>query len=438
LYKVRPEGGAAEQVTHVDLSKSYTHRWPYFLPDGRHFIFFIPDLTVVGEGIGALHVGSIDSPEFHRVGTVDSNASYLPAGYILYARGNRLMVQPFDAKAGAPTGQPAMLAQNLQVVATVFRAEFTAADNGTAIFCTGDSWQRSQLTWFDRSGKVTGVVGEPLYQNNPSISPSGDRVAVDSIDPSTFNTDIYVYGVQSGIPTRMTFTPAEDTVPIWSRDGKYVYYDWINITNHLSRMSPNGSGAQEEIVNPSAFALGAINPTSFTSDGTTLVYTVQKSGGRTSIWSLHLADRKAVPILEGTNNDVNHGVISPDGHWLAYQSNESGRNEVYVTSYPGIQGKWQVSRDGGEEPRWRGDGKEIFFLNGNTLTAAPTTLGESLSVGVPQALFTTQFREQISVSDLNSYDVSKDGQRFLVNRYVKPKQIPPMEIILNFDPKGLK
>jgi Tol biopolymer transport system component len=291
------------------------------------------------------------------------------------------------------------------------------------------------LTWFDRSGKVTGVVGEPLYQNNPSISPDGDRVAVDAIDPSTFNTDIYVYDVRSGIPTRTTFLPDEDTVPIWSRDGKNLYYRWINITNHLSRISPTGSGAQEEVMN--ATAVGGVNPSSFSSDGSTLLYTFQKNNGPVSIWSLHLPDRKATPILE-SNHSFSNGMISPDGRWLAYASNESERNEIYVTSYPEIRGKWQVSRDGGEEPRWRGDGKEIFFLNGNGLMAVPITLGESVNVGVPQTLFTTQFREHISVSDLNSYDVSKDGQRFLVNLYVKPKQIPPMEIILNFDPKGLK
>jgi dipeptidyl aminopeptidase/acylaminoacyl peptidase len=180
-----------------------------------------------------------------------------------------------------------------------------------------------------------------------------------------------------------------------------------------------------------------MNPNSLSPDGTTLLYTFQKNSGHLSIWSLHLPDRKAVPILEG-NYDFSSGMISPDGHWLAYVSNESGRNEVYVTSYPGMQGKWQVSREGGEEPRWRGDAKEIFFLNGNALISTPMELGESVNVGVPQSLFTSQFREHISVTDVTSYDVSKDGQRFLVNRFVKPKQIPPMEVILNFDPKALK
>ncbi|MCU1307573.1 MAG: serine/threonine protein kinase [Acidobacteriaceae bacterium] len=433
LYKVRPEGGTPDLVTHIRTGEDYTHRWPYFLPDGKHFIFFIPDLSVVGEGIGALNLGSLDSPEYHRLETVDSNASYLPAGYILYARGNKLMVQPFDAKAGKTTGQPAMLTQNLQVVATVFRAELTAAENGTAMFSTGDSWQQSQLTWFDRSGKVTGTVGESMYQNNPSISPSGDRVAVDAIDPSTFNTDIYMYEMKSGVPSRMTFTADEDTAPIWSRDGKNLYFEWLSLANHLGHISPNGGGSKEEI----SQSIGRMDPTSFSSDGTTLVYTLRKIGSRAAIWSIHLTDRKTAAILEG-RNDVSQGMISADGHWMAYVSNESGRNEIYVTSYPGMQGKWQVSRDGGEEPRWRGDGKEIFFLNANTLMAVPVTLSESVNFGVPQSLFSTQFREHISVSDLNSYDVSKDGQRFLVNRYVKPKQIPPMEIILNFDPKQLK
>lgn len=440
LYKVRPEGGTPEQVTRVDQSKAYTHRWPTFLPDGKHFIFFVPDLTVVGEGVGSLYIGSLDSAEYRRVETADSNASYLPAGYILYARGSKLMVQPFDAKAGATTGQPSMLTQNLQVVATVFRAELTAAANGTAMYSTGDSWQRSQLTWFDRNGKATGVVGEPLYQNNPSISPDGHRVAVDAIDASTFNTDIYVYDVQSGIPTRVTFLPVEDTVPLWSRDGKNIYHRWLNIENHLSRISPNGSGKEEDVM--SATAQGGVNPSSFSLDGTTLIYSFQQNGrqssaNHTSIWSVHLPDKKATPLLEG-NYDFSNGMISPDGHWLAYASNESGRNEIYVTSYPGLQGKWQVSRDRGEEPRWRGDGKELFFLNGNSLMAVPITLGEGVNVGAPQSLFSTQFRERVSVSDLNTYDVSTDGQKFLVNRFVKPKQIPPMEIVLNFDPKQLK
>src|SRR5207253_5495917 len=136
--------------------------------------------------------------------------------------------------------------------------------------------------------------------------------------------------------------------------------------------------------------------------------TFQKANGHVAIWGFHSADKKAVPILEG-NNDFSNGIISPDGRWLAYSSNESGRNEIYVTSFPGIQGKWQVSRDGGEEPRWRGDGKELFFLNGNSLMAVPLTVSESVAAGVPQALFSTQFRKRISVSDLNSYDVSADG-----------------------------
>ncbi|MCU1283867.1 MAG: serine/threonine protein kinase [Acidobacteriales bacterium] len=435
LYKVRPEGGTPEKVTETLKTGFYTHRWPCFLPDGKHFLFFAPDLTALGEGIGSLNVGSIDSSAFRRIGFADSNASYLPPGFILYARGSKLMVQPFDAKAGGTTGQAAMLSQNLQVVATVFRAELTAAENGTALFSTGNSWQRSQLTWFDRNGKVLGVVGEPLYQNNPSISPDGTRIAVDSIDPSTFNTDIYVYNANSGIPTRMTFQPDEDTMPAWSRDGKYIYYNRLKITNHLARISPKGIDSQEEITSENP--LGGEYPNSFSLDGSKMLYTFQKNAGNLAVWSLNLPDRSVAPLLEG-NHDITHGMISPDGHWLAYVSNETGRNEVYVTSYPGLQGKWQVSREGGDQPRWRGDSKEIFFVNVNALTAVPMDLGETVNVGIPQVLFTTQFREPISVTDVISYDVSKDGQRFLVNRYVKAKQVPPMEIILNFDPKALK
>jgi eukaryotic-like serine/threonine-protein kinase len=199
----------------------------------------------------------------------------------------------------------------------------------------------------------------------------------------------------------------------------------------MGRISANGGGARQEIVDTH---FGRLDPNSFSSDGTTLTYTVRPFGSRPELWSVHLADLKMTKLLPG----VSTGMISPDGHWMAYVSEESGRNEIYVTSYPGLQGKWQVSRDGGTEPRWRRDGKEIFFVNANTLMSEPITLGESVSIGVPQSLFSTQFREHISVSDMNSYDVSKDGQRFLVNRYVKPKQIPPMEIILNFDPKQLK
>jgi Tol biopolymer transport system component len=306
----------------------------------------------------------------------------------------------------------------------------TVSANGTVIYNTGVGAALSVLTWVDRAGKELGRIGEPAIIANPTLSPDGKRVAVDIADLKASNVDIWLENTNGSDNTRFTFDPTEETSAIWSRDGSMVTYRSVT-SNSAEILVKRATGLEKEkaLVNQPGVTDDFL-PNSWSADGQQLLFTDQ-SPSRTYLAIVALAGGPKVPLLNGKANETN-GQISPDGKWVAYASDESGAWEIYVSSFPGAAGKWQASRGGGTEPRWRGDSKEVFYIAPNgMLMAVPVTSETTFATGQPAPLFQIHGRAPISSTDAFTFDVTKDGKRFLVNRYVKPDHVPPLTILLN-------
>ena len=428
IWKVGEDGGSPEQVTHLDAAKGETGRWPMFLPDGKHFIFLIPDFaTQATGGKSALYASSVDGGAYTKVTDSDNNVSYVAPGYLVFARSRTLMAQPFDVKSLRTTAQPFAITSDVQLIPSVNRADFTASESGTILMGTSPIPRETQLTWFDRSGKRLGSVGEPAMQSNPVLSPDGKRLAVDSTDIASNNVDIFVRSLQDGTSTRVTFSPAEDAGPVWDPKGNAVYLRTYDSHGHVDRVEL-GTMAIRTVLERSGVADALLN--SISPDGQSGLVSFNDQDGSYELKKLSLATGKTESF---TGKGSRCGAISPDGKWAAYVSTESGLDEVYVTTFPAGKGKWQVSRGGGNEPRWRRDGKEIFFLGPlHQLMAVPVSAAEGFSAGTPVQLFVAPAREPVSSTDFMNYDVSADGQRFIINKPVDAADAPPLKIILNW------
>jgi eukaryotic-like serine/threonine-protein kinase len=428
IWKIGEEGGTPEQVTHLDLTQGRTGRWPTFLPDGKHFLFMVPDFgTLATGGKTSLFVASIDGGGETRVTESDTNASYTAPGYLIFARAHSLMAQRFDTKSLRTVAPAFAIASDVQLIPSVNRGEFSASESGTILMGASPMPRETQLTWFDRGGKRLGTVGEPAMQSNPVLSPDGKRIALDSTDLATNNVDIFVQDLQQGSRTRLTFSPAEDAGPAWDPSGNAVYLRTYDSHGHIDRVEL-GTMAIRTVMEAGGVTDAILN--SIAPDAQTGLVSFNNQDGS---YQLKRIDLKTGKSEDFAGSDSRCGTISPDGHWAAYVSTESGVDEVYVTTYPAGKGKWQISRGGGNEPRWRRDGKELFFLGPlHQLMAVPVSKGEGFSSGTPAQLFTAPAREQVSSTDFMNYDVSADGQRFLINKPIDAAEAPPLKIILNW------
>ena len=277
-------------------------------------------------------------------------------------------------------------------------------------------------------------MGDIGVLSNPTLSPDDSRLAMDIADAKANNVNVWLNDLKRGTNSRFTFDSAEDVGGVWSRDGSLIAYRSLqaNDTNVFVKQAQGLQPAKSIFsVKESGKATDDLAPNSWSLDNKELLCTLQPAAGGSQLVLLSTSGGKMTRFLTTKTSETN-GQISPDGKWVAYASNESGDWEIYVTTYPTAAGKWQVSRGGGTEPRWRGDGKEIFYIGaGSTLTAVPVSSEGTFAAGNPTPLFRTQLRAQVSSTDQFSYDVTKDGQRFLVNRYAKPAQVAPLHIVLN-------
>ncbi|HWH58685.1 MAG TPA: protein kinase [Terriglobales bacterium] len=433
LWRINADGSGLAQVTDkLFTPDEQSHRWPVFLPDGNHFLFW------AGSFVGAqddrssgIYLSSLDGKEKKLVVLAHSSFA-LGSGHMFYADYNGHLVSvPFDSNKGTTTGSAGVSANFVSLQPSTYYAALTASPNGTLVYSASSETSLSILTWMDRSGKVLTTLSKPAVQCNPTLSPDGARVAVDISDQKAANVDIWLENTLDAGSSRFTFDPAEEVVGVWSRDGKMLAY----------RSAGGGSGRGSLIVKAAnglergkAILEFAGNddviPNSWSADDRQILCTRQTSNGA-HLEVSSVGEEKSRVFQPSNGNQVN-GMISPDGKWAAYASDESGTWEIYVTTFPGAEGKWQVSRGGGKEPRWGADGKEIFYLApGGMLTAVSVSTINSFATGTPTPLFQFHGRAVISSTDVFSYDVSKDGKRFLVNRYVKPERIEPLTIVLH-------
>jgi serine/threonine protein kinase/WD40 repeat protein len=427
VHQISAAGGTATEITKLDPSRAESsHRWPTFLPDGRHYLYLAANFSGDFDK-NAIFLGSLESTEKKLVLSASSNAVYAGPGYLVYLRDadKALVAQRFDTRSYAVRGDPLVLQNGVRYLSQIDLALFDVAGKRALVAQTGTGAVTSQLAWFDRNGKPVGVLGKPGSYANPSLAPDGRRVAFDQTNPNGRMFGIWIHDLNADAVFRLTLDPSLNQMPVWSPDGKWVIYTSNRSRfNRLYRKSADGSGAEEQFVD-----LGATQEVcwDWSRDGKHLL--VRKDS---EMLGMTVADKQAKPYLK-VKGAVRNGQFSPDGKWVAYASNESGIWEVYVSPFPDANSKWQISRGGGEEPRWSSDGKELFYLSGDKkLMAAEVKTGSSFEARDPVVLFQTRSRQRISSQDMFSYSVSRDGNRFLINTIVDEPNAAPFSITLNW------
>lgn len=435
MWRVNADGtGAAPLSPSLYGKREQSHRWPVFLPDGDHFLFWVGNfVNDPDDRIGGIYKSSLDAKDKKLIVLTHSNVG-LAQGHIFYLDLKlRLVSSRFDVSKGEISGEPQVVADSVQYSPSIIMAAFSVGADGSLVYSTGTGTALSQLTWLDRSGKELGHVGEPGTVSNPILSPDNQRVAVDIADLKANNVDIWLEAAQGNTSTRFTFGSSEDVNGVWSRDGKTIAYRSVGEKAQL--LAKAASGLEREKTVLSIDISQDILANSWTLDDQQILCTAwlanSSSERATGLFLVPASGGAMKPFIETRGSDRT-GQISPDGKWVAYASTESGDWEIYVTTFPGGVGKWQVSRGGGTEPRWRGDGKELYYIGqSGMLMAATVSTDGGFSSGSPTPLFQLRGRPHVSSTDQYTYDVTRDGQRFLVNRFVKADRPTPLTIVLN-------
>jgi Serine/threonine protein kinase len=442
LYRVSATGGAPVALPLDKSRKENVHHFPYFLPDGQHFLYRAGKTISYARDEGnGIYVGSLDSSEYKLILPADTYAVYA-SGHLLFWRDGSLMAQPFDAKSLQLSGEAVPVAEQVQMNLPEVRASFSVSENGVLVFQSGLGIRvgtASQLFWYDRDGKREAKSGEPLFGANPRLSPDGQRIVVMGYDFQAGSTDLWLYDAALSRKTRFTFDPAFDSYPVWSPDGSSIIFSSDRKTRLVYDIyQKDASGARnEELLLASddstpanSITRGNMRPSSCSADGRFLVYTrLEVTNRKGDIWVLPLTgERKPFPLIPTPQFDEAHAQFSPDGRFLAYDSDESGSRQVYVTAFPGPGGKQQVSTNGGEDPIWRRDGRELFFLSeGKMMAAQVKTNGSGLDIGNAQLLFDAHS----GFGGFAHYDVTPDGKRFIVAT-IGEGGSAPMNLVVNW------
>jgi hypothetical protein len=428
IRRVSASGGASSIVLAPDSQKGETeYWWPFFLPDRRHFVYLA--LGVGARPIG-IYAASLDSNDRKLLVHGGSNAKYAQ-GYLTFLREQTLMAQAFDVDRLQLIGDTVPIAEEVDIGGgSGATGAFTISETGVLAYYTGSEGNRSsQLTWFDRAGTPLGIVGDEASYADLHLSRDGTRASVSLPDPTLRTRDIWLVDLARGLRTRFTFDKAEEQTSLWSPDGsRLIFNSRRKGAFDLYQKASNGAGTEELLLGDDADKL----PVSWSADGRFILF-MRHGGGETGwdLWALPLfGDRKPFPIVQ-TRFDEGPGEFSPDGRWIAYVSNESGRLEVYVAPFPGPGGKWQVSTAGVAGPRgqlkWRSDGKEIFYVGPGGLMAASVQAAVGIEIGEVRSLFRLPLTPPGA-----SYDVSADGQRFLVNSAGDQAATAPITLVVNW------
>jgi len=428
IMRVAATGGAVTQVTHLSKGGA-SHRWPQFLPDGRRFLFFSGFGTPDTQGT---YVASLDGGEPSLLSPTTTQALFVPPRSLLFVRQDTLMAVDFDAARGRVNGEPVLIAQPVGTDSGVALAAFSASTTGLLAHRVIIN-PRRQLVWVDRQGVQRGTVGLPDQDTltEPELSPDGRQVAVRRAPQG--NLDIWLMDLQRPIPNRFTFDASPDTSQLWSSDGRTIVFTSNRGGTGVELFEKAVTGATEERSRGAKTEV----PESWSPDGRFLLYANFDASTGTDLWALPMVgDPKAFPVVQ-TRFEERRGQFSPDGRWVAYESNESGQFEIYARAFPGSGARWQVSTAGGMQVRWRRDGKELFYVAPDgTMMAASISVSadrQTLNAGQPIALFKTHLATGGGVTaNRAQYDVAADG-RFLLNTNVDDSvPAPPITIVQNW------
>lgn len=416
LMQVPAEGGEPKPVN-MNTGKDEDHRFPYFLPDGRHFLFLR----------GGIWVGSLDSPEIKQINDVIGAAIYAPPGWLIFLQNEVLVAQAFDPSKLALSGEPIPIITGAKNPIAFRR--FSVSDNGVLVW--QGSWERDyQLVWYDRAGKQTGEIDAPVkvpVGQSPMLSPDGKRLVVRRAKASLGpDSNLWVVDLEKGTGLRITSTYS--LRPVWSPDGSRISY----IDNEkLLVKAANGSGEAETLLQQTAA------PVAWSPDSRFILFVRRAVKTRSDLWVLPLFGDRKEYVLSNSPFDEQAPQFSPDGRWLAYTSDETGDYEIYVQSFStdGKLGKdkKRVSTAGGKLPVWRRDGSELFFIaaDGNMMASSVKIGGTEFEFGAPKPLFKTRTLS-LEVNFQHEYDVSPDGQRFLIGTRIGDTHAQLPIMILNW------
>jgi DNA-binding winged helix-turn-helix (wHTH) protein/Tol biopolymer transport system component len=427
LYRMSDKGGTPAPTLPFDKSRHEKLQWyPQFLPDGRHFVYFSGNIDA---GKGTISLGSLDSHQSRSLINTESNVRYTAPGYLVYGRQGEetLFAQRFDLKTLQVTGEPITVLEGVARAPDNPHSLFSTSDNGVLIYAS-PSWPKYQLAWYDRKGVRKQSVGEACIFGNLALSPDEKHVAMFRPSPPLGNYDVWILDLLSGVFSRVTTHPDDDAVPIWSPDGHELIFTSPR-TGPLRLFRKIVGGPDEEMLLNSEtddFARKSARqiPWQWLADGSILF--TSSAGSDTGAFYLwpRAEGRKPVLLLK-TDFAKAYPRVSQDRKWVAYQSKESGRMEVYIARFPAFTDKREVSNDGGFEPHWRNDGKELFYLNSDGKVMSVEVKGtEDLETGAPRILFRTPMKE-------GEYCVTGDGQRFLIGEPVEQPN-KPLTVVHNW------
>jgi eukaryotic-like serine/threonine-protein kinase len=423
LYRISETGGTPTLVAAPDAARlEVSYGFPQFLPDGRHFLFRV---SMAGAS-GYVETGSLDSPKTGRLFDPASNALYAPPGYIFYLRQGTLMAQAFDANGLRPTGPAVPVGTGVGFSGGY--GYFSVSEGGALAFQTASGGFISQMTWYNSKGERIETVGEPGLYSSSALSADGTRIAASVGEHGA--RDIWVYDMKRGTESRLTASSADNLNPLWSADGNQIVFTSTRAVQYdIYEQAANGLGTAEPILvskDQSKF-VDDLAP-----DGRYAIYDTAGGVNSTELWVLPLTgERKPFPFIQGSFG-AREARFSPNGRYVAYASNETGRLEIYVQTFPEHLGKWQISTTGGSEPVWRRDGKELFYLNPDDkmMAVEVNTDLAKFQAGIPAPLF----QAQLITGYLwrNRYNVSADGQQFLMLEPTGETTAAPITMVLNW------
>ena len=435
IMRVSADGGVPVAVTTLDPTET-GHRWPNFLPDGRHFLYY-GRVSSASIDQSVQYVTSLDEARPRRLFVSGHAAVYAPSGHLLFLSNGMLLAQRFDPATLTLSGEPSLVARDVSR-SSVNYPPFTVSSTGMLAFA-GSGGTLTQLAWVDRKGTIIKTVGPAGDYADPALSPDNKRALVTRVEP-TGDGNIWTIDLATDQFSPLTFDPSISATPVWSPDGtEIVFRTNRTIPAPMFRRLASGGSGEQPLLSATSVGPSTSNlfPNDWSPDGNFIAFHTASPGSSYDIWMLPLAgDRTPRPFVKTPAADL-HARFSPDGRFLAYSSAESGRTQVYVQPFPGGEGRWQVSIDGGSEPRWRGDGRELFFIGmDRRVMAIPVEAGPSFQPGQPVPLFVAR-AATVGNPFRSSYAVSRDGQRFLINGVMDNAPTPSITVVANW-PELLK